>query len=798
MAFLQKASLLFGSFVSFFFRSLVFHPKTLATILSIIICLIGSNYSFAQVIPADADVQVTLAEESGVDLLHLSPANSAGISVNRFSGFSVDARPLHILNIPKTISTLTGDQAVNAASLIVIIADNISLQNTIKVLGPATEVLFLSLNTAGNINCASCVFENFLRVTLATGISSNSVSNSSLAIGELTPGASSSININYLTAPGVVAVDVITQHLTLNGIVESHQRAIHDPEGGYQSSPTGNLRIGSGAVNLLLGPITWDYDQRQITSVSTYSGTHTVGGTIRSSAVKMSAAGDLVVNSFADTRTNLLSSVNYRGGVYVPNEGIELQTFAGHSLTVSGDQRSAGAVALKATGDLALSSLQTDIEAEQIELIAGGTLSNVARIDGAYIEMAGDRLINQGDLTADIDINLWAHKQLANQYGGLIKADTVRLQSVTQAIRNGSRTPYMSQASETDYLFNMDNYVNQLDSARLGTFYSLEEVDVSNNSYVMAEDNSAHIVANRIEIQGQAFENINPYYKKANTNGEIIFNKDYVGQVLVSAESYLGIVANRYITNSSAYVVVNQPHGIFESITGLFTNERYLNFSQLLQDIDVVNQTQSDNSVHQTTFSTYTSQTVVNSPPGVFVAMGDVEIKATQGILNNMAYLEIFGNAKFDTPLVNDIGLESQSIHEEKTYIYNSHGGCHYAGCIILPDIANYSSISFNPVEQDSLFLVHGNLQANAALGWFRNHKPVNTYVEEAMEYFADSRPDLAIEINESTIEETKETGTISGFTGTLPGTLYNTLKTMYDNITESASNFLESLGWWD
>ncbi|MGH1486450.1 MAG: hypothetical protein ACRBCI_09520 [Cellvibrionaceae bacterium] len=777
---------------------------------AILLLSIGFSWTLsAAVVPLDSGVEVTLAETSNIDVLKINPPNASGISVNRFSDFSVSNRELHILNIPKTVNGLTGEQTVDAAELTVIIADTISLNNTVKLIGPAANILFVTSSPNGNISCYVCRFENFLRVSLTTA-HTNAITESSNTIGELIPGDSSSININHLFAPGTVDLDILTNSLSLSGTVETHQRAAVDADGGYVTDVNGNRTIGSGSTNLLLGPITWDYDQHQIASVNPTTITNTIGGLIRSSAVKVSAAGHLVVNSRTTTSANLLSSTTYRDSVYIPQEGVDIQTFANGNLTVSGDQSSEGTITLKATGDLSISSAQTDINSPQTKLIAGGTLSNVGRFEGAYIEMAADRLINQGELKADLEINLWAQKQLANQYGGSIKANTVRLQSVTQAIRNGSRTPYMSQDAETDYLFNMEDYVNQLDPTKLGTFYSLEEVDINNGSYVMAADNSAHIVANRIEIQGQAFENINPYYEKVESyyipRLTDILDMNYVDQVSVSAENYLGIAATNYIVNSSAKILVNKEEGLFEANTTLLTNERYRSVTEFKYS--------ESNSTGEPfcyfscpdyfTIDTQNATTKLSSvsPPGVMFSFGDVNISSSQAIVNNMSYFEIFGDASFYTPVVNDIGYEERenlSKNVKKNYWIQLEGTKHENVITSTSTTINLTSNILGLGTVDSLFFIHGNLEASASLGWFKNHEPLDFYIQQAINNVVENHYPGITDVSGvsiSSVSESKATGIIH--IGNDEYSLFNELAILFDSLVDSVTNFFAELDWWN
>ncbi len=735
--------------------------------------------------------------ETDLDLLPIAQPNSSGLSINRYDNFSVTDRELHILNMPRTVKTTGGEQNINAASTVVIIADNFSINNKVKLLGPAAEILFISTTASGNISCNQCDFENFLRVSLATTSTQTNLNQNITAIGTLSPNNSSSISINGLSAPGVVALDIITSQLTLNGIVETHQRAIQDTDGGYQSQDGGSLTIGTGVVNAVLGPIYWDYDTRQITRVESSSINHLLSGNIHSSGVKISASGELTVNTFIDTRSDLIASANYRGDVYIPQESIDIQTLSNDSLNISGDQNSAGLIKLKSPDDLSLVSLQTDINASEIELVAGGLLSNVSRLNAVDISVAGRDLVNQGVIIADADINLWSHSQLVNQYGGLIKADTIKLQSEIHAVRNGSRTPYMSQQSEVDYLFNLDNYVNQLDPTKLGTFYSLDEININNASYIMAPDNSAHMIANHIEVQSIGFENINPYYERSSSEIGALpveYQREYVGQVSISAESYLAISAEEYILNSSAYLSVNRSDSLFEASTSTFVNERYRTVSRL-----------NASEYTFTPFSlvtprtilrkTASSSTVGSSPPGVIAALGNVNISSSEAIINNTAYLEIFGDAQFNTPVVNDIGYAHQGFTLDRIAADFS-GFAGFGGTTTA-----VSSVS-TPAESDSLFLIHGNFSANASLGWFRNNNPFDRYINNAIsnvvERNAAPLPDPFLDNHPlyPSLEEVKETGVIETEDGQ-EYSLFNELQSIFDNSMQEVSDFFNESNWW-
>ncbi len=807
----------------------------------IFICVYSFNIASAsaQIIPITEEVTVSQTSDSGVNLLHIAAPNEAGISVNYFSKFLVDDRELNIVNVPRVVSLDGEERTIDAARLTVIIADQIFLDNVINLLGPSADILFLSTAGEGSIHCHHCELNNFHRISLVTASLQFPLDDNTNVLGLFTPTANASITIDQLSAPGSLSLDVHSKNFIFNGGIDTHQEAVLDADGGYIAKAGGDLTIGTGSTNLLLGNIVWDYAENQIHSVSQSTFSHTLGGHIRSSAIKISSADDLVMDTSATTSANLLASVSYGDGVYIPQEGIEVQTFADSSLTINGDQKSDGRIVLRSTGDLSIAAQQANIDASQIEIIAGKRLSNVGELAGSYIDMAGDQLINQGGLQASVDINLWADKQLSNQYGGSIKADTVRLQSMTQAVRNGSRTPHVSQLSETNYLFDLANYTEQLDPTRLGTYYSLEEVAVDSGSYVMAANSSAHIVANRIEVQAQAFENINPYFEKVDNPDEVTLQRKYVEQVSVSAEDYLGIAANQYVLNSSAHLVVNQPDGLFEVSTGVLTNERYRSLHLLKSTVEVsqTDEEQIDIAVgsqsgeytaysdalnnanlyngntgysasltisDQITSATLGTRVVSYSPPALLISMGDLNVKSSQSLINNTSYVEIFGNAILDTPLVNDIGMEMQDINQSTQTISGwVHGkDVGYDGDFFYTQIddfeINKNYLSVQPSEMNSLFFVAGDLQANAALGWFRNHKPLDVYIEKVIDNVVDTYyPGISLntDLHISSIEEAKNDGIIK--VGDDQYSLFDEMNKLYEGVTSAITQFLTERDWW-
>src|SRR3990167_6926997 len=73
------------------------------------------------------------------------------------------------------------------------------------------------------------------------------------------------------------------------------------------------------------------------------------------------------------------------------------------------------------------------------------------------------------------------------------------------------------------------------------------------------------------------------------------------------------------------------------------------------------------NATSSTTEEAYVQRLYASSPPGILMSMGNLTMEANAGFLNNMSYLEVFGNAQFKTTNINDIGFEQSGIRSRKS-----------------------------------------------------------------------------------------------------------------------------------
>lgn len=677
---------------------------------------LASASSF-DLLTTDATLKTVASEshEGNADLLIVSPPNSEGISVNYFSTFEVQDQPLQLINMPT-------DQP--AASLIVIIGDEITLRNAVEVVGTSSDVLLLNTQSQGDIECTNCRFENIHRVSLVAAQAESGLDSSITEVGVLTP-SNSRIQINNLQAPGAISVDILSSTLALAGEINTQLKATKDISGSYQVDPDGDYIVGAGEVNINLGAIAWHYDNHEIIGLSNTSATFELNGAIKSSGVKVSAAGDMVFKTQIDTRSDLLSPIQYRDSVYMPKERVLLQSFADGKLTLMGDLISAGEVKIKSKDSVFMPQRESLWVSNILEIIAEHDVLLMGEVHADSIGIAGNNVVNEGEIWANTILQVWAQNTIANQYGGLISADTLRMKSVLGVVRNGSRTPYLSNAYElAGYFALRGGDLPSYDPMKMGAYYGLAtDLSSASSNRVMPADSSAKIVANDIGIEADAFENINPYYEFAAGEADPVLAYDKEDQVSLIAERALAILAQRYVLNASAWMVLRNTEGALKIEANQVNNERYRVVNMLASQSDYAG-----------------TRSYIDSPPGVLISMGDLEITAKYSYVNNISYFETYGNASMYSPLgagasFNVFGLDNEGYSSAGVSTVSllmpyvgtqSQGLGIYHASSSQPQNQSVSSLKFS--EANSLFFVHGDFLANVPVQ-FQEHNPLDTYI---------------------------------------------------------------------
>lgn len=721
------------------------YNQNIKTALASLVLLTTSFHTGASVITDTRGKSIIFkAADGAVDRLIAAPSNQSHISFNALRDFTVD-RNLQLFNLP--------DGENPAADTIILYTDEANLAGRIEIVGPPSDLVILVKSPAREVetlNCNYCEFVNVNRVTLAiVKPEVMNVSSGMTELGNLASVANSTILVTGLNAPGALSLEILTETLNLSGEINLNQAVSSDSSSVYAKDINGSKSVGSGAVNLYLGWSTWNYEQREIVGVLAGAPKElSLNGSINAPSIRVASSFPLIVSSRIDSRTDLLSTIMYQGTLVAVDENIVLESIGDNvPLTLNGQFYSEGAVDARASNNVVINP-GARISANEIKLIAANKLLNDGHLDAEDLYIAAKEVENEGSMQSKGQVYAVAENYLVNQYGGVIRANEVRLESKNGVIRNGSKTPYKSSAATNTGLLNYrSDYINTLSDVVMGAFYQPGvNVNTTNTNYVMAVDNSANIIANTIEIKSAAFENINPYYVFVDVAGQAAINLRRANQILVSAEQSLAIDASNYVLNSSAQMIVNSEKGALSLKTTLLNNERYRVETTLSKAVTTSEDEGYFGPVDVTTDSLGVSVGVF-SPPGRLISMGDLRIRASQSILNNTAYIEVFGDAYVDSPTVSSLGVIlhrfSQDTNSFSAPCYNFYSiGFSGSAC----GYSYTEQVLVDGRQLDTLFFVQGAFNAVGSTGWYNNHKPINTYAANTAEMLAAENLGLVLD----------------------------------------------------
>ena len=727
-------------------------------------------------------------------LYTISEPNRFGVSINEFDEFELDNRSLKVVNVPSNPSLPNS----GVADLIIFVADDFSLMSQVELVGLPADIVFLSSKQDAQIKCIDCSFRSFPRVSLiaaagkpieyinpALGPSApnadySSSQNGNLStvrsisnpeylkldsssesegnvlnsfftapskeeiekLGVVSSSSNGNVQIDGLDAGGVYLLELFAAHMSIDGTVNTKVDVSTNSNGQYVIDPTGNKKLGLGSVELYLGGFDWDYDSRRITGVFRQTSDEIelvslddgfrflnpdyLQGDLESVSVKAHLAKPVVFNGSIDTVVDVLSTTQYKKMLRVNQEGVIIQAYLESDayLQTQGlyfkdtNISSEGVVSIKSNEKIGL-GFNSEIESPKLEIISLKDIDTGAKIRSDVVEMSANTIRNNGEVHASEGFVALVDWTFHNQYGGKILAKDVQIQSLNGYVQNGSRYPYESRET-----VKLDQTAQQVAIAPfktidLGFYGRLYNQDMSSKE--KAENTSAEIIAQNISIKAPALENINPYWKKVESEQDLELDRIASNQVVISAEQSLDIELSEYLLNTSAIIRVNSEDSKTRIKADKVVNERYRS-TFLLDDFG------SDMSELITRAYTY-------SPPGVIALFGKLELEAYTGFLNDAAYVEIFGDAEFKTPRINDFGVENEGFKGEggATVYLKNHpfvisgwpGAEDYVG-------ASTSIRGINPHELDSLFYIHGNKIGKTDVFTSTNHRPINVALDLA------------------------------------------------------------------
>lgn len=694
--------------------------------------------TFASTITSsDSRISVISQTTLPSDVVNIAPANSAGISINRFARFDINTKPL--------VLQANANNPVNTqVKTIVIVADNMTINQKIKWLGAVADIVFVSENRSGEIRCVNCNLENFHHITMLVNDGSATLQESELLLGQFESSPLGRVELQNVKASGVLSLKALAGVINTSGTINLNERGNRTASGSYSQSDTGSITIGSGSLDLMAGDILWDYDTQTLVGYSLTTSASTVSGTISAKALRVSLTGPTTFSAKTDTRTTLLASIRYNGQAKIVEEAVQIVNYSQTNLSFSAASsiNSSGNVVIDSVSGINL-PLGATIFAKEAKIIAGHRFTNNGGISAERIDIGVGSLINEGILKATGALNVWADTLLLNRYGGEILAKDLLIKSNPESgmIVNGSRTPWRSTPDAPLYID--ANYLSRVNPTKLGTFYTAGLDALSSYSgLTMPEKSSAQIRARNITIEAAYFENINPYYEKADAVTRLVeLDRVRQSQVAVVAENMLKAKAAKYLLNSSALLGAELANAFVHLESAVVLNERYRIFSALerVEDIAIEGISESES---------YFTQVVAYSPPGLIFSISNFQATALGLFLNSVGYFEVFGNATVQTQNFVERGLAQSGIRENTVLNWNL---CFYS---YICDETTSTTVAINPNSADSLLFVNGNFQASDTDADLGEYNAFYGYIDIAVENLKESTysfvfEDITTEYNE-------------------------------------------------
>lgn len=632
-----------------------------------------------------------LVPSGSIDMLIPSLPNSDHNSYTKLTSFVVD-RPLKIINSRGT----HGNSNSAPAKLIIIDATSANLRSNIEIVGETADLLIFVNSNVANLSCTNCTFTNIGRATLATAAVSFNSLNNPVNISPVNP----SLIINGLSTERVASMELIGRSVILNGRVNTQTRGSRLSDGSYQINPNGGLIIGAGGVNVFSGFV-MSYPDLQVVGApyATSSLSMNSSTTISSQAIHIATAKPFRLLGTVTTKSDVTTAANYRGKLSAVEESINIYSLGtGGVLSVEGGLHSDKLIDLRSASDLTLSGV---INAAGLIAIAGegkkltqgasGSLTVPGRAakwlvtrehnkdmvglaecrekplkaDGtvdtakAYLclsaFLSGGSIENNGSIKGR-NVVVAAIGDLQNRYGGRIVADNIQLSSQQGFIRNGSQYPFKPIADAPKFLAPID-----LNNIPLGTVTINDQLFLSAQNGAQKVDTSAFIIGKNVILSASGnIENINPYLELTTDTEQwrngVVFSPVKSARVQMIAEDNLKIESRSYILNSSAYMGVSKPGGIFYASAPSIANQRYTAQAVVQpfnRDVNSVNNTGLEAAL------------MVYSPQGAIYSFAHLHFHlGTLGsFVNNSSYFEVLNSAKIGSSSdpAKDSGLPPQT-----------------------------------------------------------------------------------------------------------------------------------------
>lgn len=683
------------------------------------------NVNALNVIPqvASDGTRAHVLEEQG--FIELAPANASGISYNKFHLFDQETSPLRILN------------ARSDAHLIVFEAPDFILDSDIELIGKSADIVFLSQRSDSYISCEKCSFNAFTRVTLAAASVDGGLPASSGQLGDLTTSGGGQVFLDGLYAPDALIVETVSNYLDVVGQNSTVRQVSQDANGGFVADDSGLLTLSGGSVHFNVGELHWNYETRSLVKAAVNHGKVSIKGTLESPEVKIFSTRVLDIAADIKTNVDVLSSAQYRGDVLVPSGNISITSTSALPVNIRSELNSSGSINITSGGSVLIDETSS-IESEYIHIVAARDFINHGDVAGNTIAVSADKALNRGVVKAERLAKIEGESFVGNEFGGEISAETVRLVSDAGLIRNGSRTPYMTQSSQVYSTISDHTPFLNPSGIEGGMYYATRHDEITDK--VKAESTKAMIHGNDVYIESVAIENINPYWVPIDYQenvgdaddgvtvhqGVVNVDREIGNGVSISSINDLKIHGKDYVYNSSGIIETSTPNSVLEIAGAIVINERYRRMNLLGEKsyypgkLLLNGQTIRIDKKDDYSRNFYTLSHVFSAPGRVF-ASGKMRVLATSSVINNISYIETLSDLKIESSNIRQIGHENRKYNVFKLYGQGSKSDNEGV------DVTTHESM-------DALFKVGGYLYASKSAFIFNNTDEL-TSVDALSEY---------------------------------------------------------------
>jgi len=612
-------------------------------------------------------------------LIPAEPAN--GISYNLFNKFEISDKPLTIINNYNSSEEL---ETSKKYKLIIIESNEISLKNTINIIGSPVDILFVTRRTNGTIECVECGFNNVGRVTMAAASPSYREGDRLVSdIGIMNTTRGGQVEINGLFSPGLLSLEVIADNIVTSGVIDINLRAEKHPQSGLVIVDSGREVIGSGGISLYLGQLSIQYSNLHVKKASNNKEFSLIGGHYNAASIAIASSKRIVIDesTVLNTMSDAISTSQHLGKLYAPIEGVFLQSigrtkmpsnthprqrgeskYTNHNIDIKGQILSDNKVSIKGLNSVNILNSARIIGGD-ISLVTRNDVVQKGYLSGSDINISSHTLINNSHVESN-NINVEVEQFIYNSFGGKIIGKNVTFFSENGAFVNGARVLNEFYPSFLDS-FNLKLDPNSGEK-RFGILKTMENRFDSHEGLV----GDARVIANNLTIEARKIENINPYYIRKEQvdswDAGIKVNGFKSSQVAIEVENSIVLSAAEYVLNSSGIIGLNG-NGSFVVNSPLLSNERYeVSFdSYPYRVVEYSSESEKKDTLNYQSGSE--AKIITYSPPGRIYSFGEFQFSngkaldsnlEKSNLLNVFSYFQLFDDARFFNSKVTSLGLE--------------------------------------------------------------------------------------------------------------------------------------------